>query len=225
MERSGKKEGLNPVAKLHVIYGSIILFMALTFIITLTTMKATYKNMVSQLPAGGGQLASGQMPPDHPDVNNNQAQQSQMPAGGGMPPYLKKMLESYKTALEKNPKDIDALTGLGNMYFDSAQYAKAIDFYEKILSIDSKNSNVRADLGTCYFYSNIPDKAIKHLTLALEANPSNLNARYNLGIVFKTQGKISEARKEWEAMMPYLKTEEEKQKLQSVLDQLNKSSS
>jgi tetratricopeptide (TPR) repeat protein len=230
MERANKTERLNPVAKLHIIYGSVIVFMSLAFIITLTTMNSTYKNMLGQMSANGGApVAAGQIPENHPDVGG-QAQPADaasggMPAAGGMPPFLKKMLDTYKTALAKNPNDVEALTGLGNMYYDSGQYPKAIDYYEKILVVDPKNSNVRADLGTCYFYSNIPDKAIKNLTIALEANPSNVNARYNLGIVYKTQGKVSEARKQWEAMKPYLKTEEEKQKLQSVIDQLNKSAS
>jgi tetratricopeptide (TPR) repeat protein len=229
MERETKKEGLNPVARLHIIYGSIILFMALAFIITLTTVQASYKNMLAQVAANGGQPVAGQqMPEGHPEVGGQEGQQPAaggMPAGAGMPPFVKKMVEGYKTALAKNPKDLDALNGLANMYYDSGQYSKAIDYYEKIVSIDGNNSNVRADLGTCYFYTQVPDKAIKNLSIALEHNPENLNARYNLGIVFKTQGKISEARKQWEAMMPYLKTPEEKQKLQSVIDQLNKSSS
>ncbi len=224
MERTTKQEKLNPVARLHIMYGTIIMFMSLAFIITLLTMKSSYKNGFDSSSVGQNQI-SAQMPEGHPDVNSAPTQTGGMPSGGGMPPFLKKMLDTYKGALKKNPNDIQALSGLGNMYYDSGQYPKAIEYYEKILKIDSKNSNVRADLGTCYFYIEKTDDALKNLKLAIEQDPKNLNARYNLGIVYKTKGNIAEAKKEWEAMKPFLKTDEEKQKLQSVLDNLNKSSS
>lgn len=224
MERITNDNRLDPVSRLHIIYGTIIMLMTVAFVVTLLTMKSTYSSNMQQ--AVSGQM---QMPEDHPETTGTDTQAAAgMPpagAGGGMPPFLKKMLEEYRGALAKNPKDIKALTGLANMYYDSGQYPKAIEYYEKIVEIEPKNSNVLADLGTCYFYSNETDKALKNLNAAIVSDPANLNARYNLGIVYKNTGKKDQARKEWEAMKPFLKTEEEKKKLESVLDNLNKSTS
>lgn len=222
MERIKKDNQLDPVSKLHIIYGTIIMIMSVAFVITLLTMKSTYKSEMASAPPSDAQVAT-QMPEGHPDAAGG----GMPPAagGGGMPPFLKKMVEEYKTAIAKNPKDTKALGGLANMYYDSGQYPKAIEYYEKIVAIEPKNSNARADLGTCYFYTNVPDKAIIHLKSAVESDPANLNARYNLGIVYKNEGKVSDAKREWEAMKPFLKTDEEKKKLDSILENLNKSSS
>ncbi|MFN8575767.1 MAG: tetratricopeptide repeat protein [Candidatus Sericytochromatia bacterium] len=223
MERIKKDNQLDPVSKLHVIYGTIIMFMSVAFVVTLLTMQSTYKSKIQE--AGISDVnQQSQMPSEHP--NNGAESGSGMPTGGGgMPPFLKKMVEGYKSDLAKNPKDTKALLGLANMYYDSGQYPKAIDYYEKAVAIEPKNSSARADLGTCYFYSNMNDKAIKHFKIAIESDPANLNARYNLGIVYKNDGKVEQARKEWEAMKPYLKTEDEKKKLNSILDNLSKSNS
>lgn len=227
MERIKKDNQLDPVSKLHVIYGTIIMFMSVAFIVTILTMQSTYKSKMQE--AGINNVSQqAQMPSEHPDtasVDSNSNAGMPSGGGGGMPPFLKKMVEGYKSDLAKNPKDTKALLGLANMYYDSGQYPKAIDYYEKAVAIEPKNSNARADLGTCYFYSNMNDKAIKHFKVAIESDPTNLNARYNLGIVYKNDGKVDQARKEWEAMKPYLKTEEEKKKLNSILDNLSKSSS
>jgi cytochrome c-type biogenesis protein CcmH/NrfG len=220
MERIQKDNQLDPISKLHIIYGTIIMIMSVSFAVTILTMKSTYKSNMEQMPTSEISQQA-QVPEDHPTEAANQG----MPSGGGMPPFLKKMVEGYKSDLAKNPKDTKALLGLANMYYDSGQYPKAIDYYEKAITVEPKNSNAQADLGTCYFYSNIKDKAITHLKIAIDLDPTNLNARYNLGIVYKNDGKIDQARKEWELMKSYLKTDEEKKKLDSILENLNKSSS
>lgn len=225
MERIKKENQLDPVAKLHIIYGSIIMFMSVAFIVTLVTMKNTYKGgnetMAQAPPMMQGDAAAMEQGAAMDPASAGQIK----PGSGGMPPFVKKMVDDYKAAIEKNPKDTKALVGLANMYYDSGQYTKAIDYYEKMVEIEPNNSNVRADLGTCYFYTNVFDKAISHLKKSIESDPSNLNARYNLGIVYKNQNKIAEAKAEWEGMKPYVKTDEEKKKLDSVIENLGKTSS
>lgn len=230
MERITNDNRLDPVSRLHIIYGTVIMIMAVAFAVTLLTMKSSYdSNMQEMASTQMNAQAQMQMPEGHPATDGTAAAQpaggAGAPQGGAMPPFLKKMLDDYKSALAKNPKDLKALTGLANMYYDSGQYTKAIDYYEKVVEIDPKNSNVLADLGTCYFYTDNIDKALKNLNASIEAEPSNLNARYNLGIVYKNNGKKDQARKEWEAMRPYLKTDEEKKKLDGVIENLEKSTS
>lgn len=228
MERTQKQKELDPITKLHIMYGTIIMIMSITFIVTILTMKSSYKNSVAQ----GGETSQtestgsqGMVQGDSTQAAMPQAGAGMPPGGaGGMPPFIKKMVQGYKDALAKNPNDTKALVGLANMYYDSGQYPKAIDYYEKVVKLEPSNTNAQADLGTSYYYMKEYDKAVTNLSESLKKDPSNLNARYNLGIVYKTQGKIKDAKEQWEAMKPYLKTDEEKQKLQTILDNLNKSS-
>lgn len=229
MERTKKQEALNPVSKLHIIYGSIIMFLAVSFSITMFTMKSSYEEKLAQAGVSSGMSA---MPEDHPPMQGDAAAQQAgtakpqdgggMPSGGGMPPFLKKMLTEYKDALAKNPKDIKALTGLANMYYDSGQYEKAIGYYEQAVAVDSKNTALLSDLGTCYFYVNKNDEALKTLQAAVKVDEKNVNARFNLGIVYKSQGKKAEAKAEWLEMMKHLKTDDEKKMLQAKIDELEK---
>lgn len=214
MERIKKEEPLKPSTKLHVIYGSIIIFMSIAFTVTLLTMQSTYKSGV-QSPEGAPPM-SGEMPPAMAGGG--------MPTGGagGMPPFVKQMVQKYKDAIAKNPKDVEALSGLANMYYDSGQYPKAITYYEKILEVEPKNTNVQSDLGTSYFYTKEYDKAIEHFNKAIEADKKNLNARYNLGVAYKDQGKKDLAKKAWEEMKPFLTTDEEKKRLESSISALDK---
>ena len=225
MERITKDKDLDPVSRLHIIYGTVIMIMSITFVVTLMTMKPSHKESIADIPPQEATEASSAQV-NQPDPAGAKGSQSApaMPKGG-MPPFIKKMVEGYKTSLEKNPNDMKALTGLANMYYDSGQYPKAIGYYEKVVSLDTKNSNAQADLGTCYYYTRVFDKAVKNLSEALVNDPKNLNARYNLGIVYKSQGKFADAKKEWEIMRPLLKTDEEKKKLDTVIESLNKKAS
>lgn len=215
MERIKKEEPLKPSAKIHIIYGSIIIFMSIAFTVTLLTMQSSYKSVGGGMPEGSTSMG-GEMPPAMGTGG--------MPAGGsgGMPPFVKQMVQKYKSALEKNPKDVEALTGLANMYYDSGQYPKAITYYEKIVTIEPKNSNVQSDLGTSYFYTKNYEKAIEHFNKAIEVDKKNLNARYNLGVAYKDQGKKDLAKKTWEEMKGFLTTDEEKKRLEASISALDK---
>src|SRR3974377_801835 len=56
----------------------------------------------------------------------------------------------FSKVYEHDNKNLIALSNLGNIYYDSQQDDKAIQFYEKALVLDPKNINMRCDLATCY---------------------------------------------------------------------------
>ncbi|MBU1342703.1 MAG: tetratricopeptide repeat protein [Proteobacteria bacterium] len=89
-------------------------------------------------------------------------------------------LEQY---LEKNPKDAEAWTQLGNVFFDSDQVKNAIEAYEKSLAIEPGKIGVITDLGVMYRRNNQPQKAIEAFDKALSIDGSFETARFNKGIV------------------------------------------
>jgi len=210
MERNKNKKEISPVARLHATYISIIMFLIAGFSVAIFTMK-TPQQMANGIP-NEDSSATGQMPPGGG-------------MSGGMPPFVKQMVEGFKTKLEKNPNDLEALIGLANMYYDSSQFDKAIPLYEKAIKVNGGDNNVKADLGTSYFYTDKNEQAIALFKEVLAKDPKHLNARYNLGVVYKTIGDLKKAKEEWNNMMPYIDSEEDKKKLQEVIDSIDKSTS
>ncbi len=92
-------------------------------------------------------------------------------------------IKLLKEALAKDPKNLNALIGLGNIMMDTSRFNEAIDAYQKALDIDPKNTDVRVDMGTCYRNIGKPDIAVKEYRKALEFNPQHLNGNRNLGVV------------------------------------------
>ncbi len=85
--------------------------------------------------------------------------------------------------LATDPKSAEKNARVGDFYFDSHVYKKAITYYETSLKLDPKNPNVLTDLGTAYFYSGDPNTAVAKFNEALKQNPTHANALFNLGIV------------------------------------------
>ena len=93
------------------------------------------------------------------------------------------LIEEYRTMLAEDPNNFSALVAMGNAYFDSGQWKKAIMVYEHALMLDPSNADVRTDMGTAYRNLGMPDRALAEYRIALEHEPGHLNARYNMGIV------------------------------------------
>lgn len=52
--------------------------------------------------------------------------------------------------LGKDPNNLNARIQLGNMYYDSGQFSKAIPHYQKAVELKPDQPDVVSDLGTCF---------------------------------------------------------------------------
>ncbi len=105
-----------------------------------------------------------------------------------------------KTA--QSPDDVGAWVQLGNLYFDTDNYTKAITAYEKSLELDPKNANVWTDLGVMYRRNGQPEEAVKTFDRAIQADPRHETSRFNKGVVLMHDLKdIEGAIKAWEGLL------------------------
>jgi tetratricopeptide (TPR) repeat protein len=109
---------------------------------------------------------------------------------------------TYKSMLSSNPRDLNALIQLGNLYYDNSRFSEAVEYYGKALEIDPNNVAVRTDRGTCYWSLSQPDPAIGEFQKSLLVNPSHPQTLFNMGIVY-LHGKndAAEARRAWEKLL------------------------
>jgi tetratricopeptide (TPR) repeat protein len=108
---------------------------------------------------------------------------SQIEAG-----YRSAALESFKHVLELAPNDLDALRGMGNIYYDFEEHPKAIEYYKRYLAQKPDDAGVRTDLGTMYLYSNNFDQAVAEYQTVIAKEPGFFQAYFNLGVAYNEKG-------------------------------------
>ena len=127
-----------------------------------------------------------------------------VPVGEGEPIRLNTVaeIENYKEILRKDPNNLQALIGIGNLYFDTKQDLLAIENYRKALAIDPMNTNVRTDMAVCYRRSGNPVQAIEELKKAISTAPRHAQSRYNLGVILiQDMHDVEGGIKAWEALL------------------------
>jgi len=130
---------------------------------------------------GGGPM-SGQAPGQAP----------QMPAEIAM------QVQKFRQVLARDPSNLEANIGLGNLDFDSGQWAHAVEHYTKALEKDPKNGDVRVDMAIAHHNLGQNDVAISELKRVTQDLPEHRNAWLNLGVIAATVGDNSTAIKAWE---------------------------
>ena len=157
-----------------------------------------------------------------------------VPAGietGGKPTASAEQKQALSELLERTkrtPKDVEAWTQLGHLYFDLDQPAEAIAAYETSLKLDANRPDVWTDLGVMYRRNGDPRKAVETFDHALSLKQDHRIALYNKGIVLlhdlnDTQGAISA----WELLLsidPNTKTPGG-ESLKNIVDQLKRNTS
>ena len=126
------------------------------------------------------------------------------PARGAMPPDVANAISSYRATLAKDPGNLEANIGLGNLFFDVSRWQQAIEHYEAALRTDPKNPDVRVDLGICYHNLGQDDRARQEMERVTRDRPEHRNAWLNLGVVSANMGDRATAIRAWEQ---YLKLE------------------
>jgi len=98
--------------------------------------------------------------------------------------------DDFLAALAKDSTDVDARIGLGNIYYDTANWTEAMEQYSRALALDSSRVNAIVDLGVCYYNLGNSDDAERLFTLALQRDPHQPIALFNLGIVNEARGQF-----------------------------------
>ena len=108
----------------------------------------------------------------------------------------------YKDIIAKDPKNYDALVGLGNLYFDAGQTEKSIEMYQKALEINPDDANVRTDMGTMYRKIGKVDEAIEAFRKSASIDPKHEQSRFNLGVsLYEDKKDIKGAADAWEELL------------------------
>jgi cytochrome c-type biogenesis protein CcmH/NrfG len=109
--------------------------------------------------------------------------QAQAPQAQVATPARTNMIVSLEDETAKNPQNTKAWVQLGNEYFDSDQYEKAIWAYRKSLELEPNSADVWTDLGVMYRRSGKPQEALQAFDKAIEADPKHEPSRLNKGVV------------------------------------------
>lgn len=113
-------------------------------------------------------------------------------------------------AMAQNPNNADGWGYLGNLYYGTKQYRKAIEAYEKALAIKPNNLNYMTDMGTMYRAEKNYTKALEVYDQVLAIDSQHKNARFNRGVVLIfDMGMKEEGIKTWKVLIhqdPEVKT-------------------
>lgn len=109
---------------------------------------------------------------------------------------------SLEQEVAVNPTNVRAWIQLGNVYFDTNNYSKAIRAYKKSLELSPDNPNVLTDLGVMYRRNGQSDKALEAFNRAIAVDPTHEQSRFNKGIVLNYDMRDREgAIKAWEDLL------------------------
>jgi tetratricopeptide (TPR) repeat protein len=110
---------------------------------------------------------------------------AQPPPASGQPPALvdEAKVKALLAVVERDPKNAQARSQLGDLYSEAERFADAAKWYEESHRLNPRDVAVSANLGFSYYQINEPDRALKQLEQALTIDPKHVKALFNLGVV------------------------------------------
>lgn len=101
--------------------------------------------------------------------------------------------DAYRTVLQGNGLNAEALRLLGALYLQTGRFAQSAEVLEKAARLLPKNVEVLTNLGVALRALKRPDEAIVRFQQALAVRPDYLSALANLGNLFQESGRAAEA--------------------------------
>jgi tetratricopeptide (TPR) repeat protein len=123
-------------------------------------------------------------------------------------------------AVQADPKDTDALMGLGDAFFQAGQYQVSADWLEKLIAIDPKNVRALLALGAAEFNSGSIQDAEARWKQVVDLEPANVEAHYDLGFLYleRQPPDLDGVRREWQRVVELAPGTEVAQNVQAHLD-------
>ncbi len=87
------------------------------------------------------------------------------------PGNAEQMVAALEARLSQNPRDLEALVGLGRIYLQTAQMPKAIELYKRSLEVDGNNVSALSGMAMILAQAGHSDQALILFDRALAINP------------------------------------------------------
>lgn len=116
-----------------------------------------------------------------------------LPAPGTSATDPSQAIEHLNARLAENPNDFNALSTLGDLYFQTSQYMEAIQVYDRALAVNPSSADCMNDKGLALFYTGDLQAAIESFEQANAAEPEYVNAWLSKGYVLFASGRYQEA--------------------------------
>jgi tetratricopeptide (TPR) repeat protein len=131
-----------------------------------------------------------------------------------------RQLQILRDVVNRDPKNLQAATQLGNMLYDAGRYSEAVAPYQQAFALDPRNVNLSTDLGTALWYSGKADEAIAQYEKSLAIDPNHAQTLFNRGIVFH-DGKqdLPQAIQSWERLLANNPSYPERAKVEQLIEQ------
>jgi hypothetical protein len=113
--------------------------------------------------------------------------------GGGPPAPVMQEVQTLRERLARNPKDLAALVGMGDLEFEAHKFDKAGDYFRRALALDPTNPDVRTDYATTLHQTGHDLDALAQVDKVLAERPKFASAVYTKGIVLDAIGRRTDA--------------------------------
>ncbi len=100
---------------------------------------------------------------------------------------------AYQQALQIEPNDLPALTGLARLYVTLEDHERAVATYQKAIQAYPKDASLWHELGMCQARHKEWDPASQNLRQAVELDPENRVYSHSLGFCLARAGRYDES--------------------------------
>lgn len=163
----GRRIALSPV--------TLVFILALTFVLGLLTGTLLVQGTAPGKASVQAGAAQSQQAPAQQAAAPQAAQQAA--------PEVSQHIADLEARVLKDPSNRPLLVELGNAYFDTGSYAKAIQAYEAALALNANDAGVLTDCGVMYRAVGQYEKALEKFARAREVEPGHAFAMFNAGVV------------------------------------------
>jgi Tfp pilus assembly protein PilF len=164
--------------------------------------------------------AQDSRPPATSQVPSSPPPAATVPPQSGLGLAADHELEAYKNVLARDPRNLAALTEVGNRLYDAQRYGEAVPYYQQAFALDSSNVSLSTDLGTALWYAGQADQALAQYAKSLAIDPSHGHTLFNIGIV-RLEGKrdAKGALEAWERLLATNPAYPERDRVRTLMDQ------
>jgi tetratricopeptide (TPR) repeat protein len=134
-------------------------------------------------------------------VTTSDHKEKKLPSGGGQTnalpsgPLMDSNMQTPGGQMENLLDNPEKLALLGDQYFETGRYDKAVQAYEKVLRLKPDDADTYNDMGLALYYLGRPAPALEILKKGTQVAPSYQRMWLSLGFVLMSSGKNEEAKK------------------------------